>query len=135
MRPRSPAMPLTTGLPNPGTARSEAAASTVAGNRVPVAAQFLALSDHPGLAIWSSVFIRVGDGTRGRRNSGSRLVMETPRFHNTLRNAQGERGSHNGVPQTGGNPRCDRDVLRRVRPFVLTASFVEDARMAKKRKI
>jgi len=73
-------------LPNPGTARSEAAASTVAGNRVPVAAQFLALSDHPGLDL-VVVFIRVGDGTGGRRNSGSRLVMEMPRFHNTLRNA------------------------------------------------
>jgi hypothetical protein len=110
---------------------SEAAASALAGNRVPVAAQLLALSDHPGLDL-VVVFIRVGDGTGGP-NSGSRLMMEMPRFHNTLRNVQDKRGSPDGG---SANRREPSDVIARSRraTLVLTESFVEETRMAKKRK-
>jgi hypothetical protein len=58
---------------------------------VPVAARLLTLPDHPGLDL-VVVFIRVGDGAGGH-DSGSGLVMEIPRFHDTLRNAPAKRGA------------------------------------------
>jgi hypothetical protein len=57
---------------------------------MPIAAQLLTLTYHPGLDL--VVFIREGDGAGGSQ-SGSEAVVEMPRFHNTLHNTQGKRGA------------------------------------------
>jgi uncharacterized protein DUF6496 len=67
---------------------------------VPVAAQLLTLTYHPGLDL-VVVFIREGDGAGGCY-SGSGLVMEMPRFHETrsaTREANAARTT--AVPQSG----------------------------------
>jgi hypothetical protein len=66
---------------------------------MPVAAQLLTLTDHPGLDL-VLVFIRECDGAAGGY-SGSGLMMEMPRFHDTLRNTQAKRGADNGGSAIG----------------------------------
>ena len=69
---------------------------------MPIAAQLLTLTDHPGLDL-IVVFVRVGDGTDGR-HSRSGLVMEMPRFHDTLRNTPAKRGADDGGSSSGKEP-------------------------------
>jgi hypothetical protein len=113
-------------------AQASEAVAGLATDRAPLAARLLTLADHPGLDL-VVVFIREGDGAGGG-HSGPGLVMEMPRLHKLSPQPRSKRGADDGVPQSGGNPRVRSHVLRRVRPFVLTASFVEEAHMAKKRK-
>jgi hypothetical protein len=70
---------------------------------VPVAARLLTLTDHPGLDL-VVVVVRVGDGAAGGSYSGSGLVMEMPRFHDTLRNTRGKRGADNRGSAIGREP-------------------------------
>src|SRR4029434_3741043 len=58
-----------------------------------------------------------------------------PRLHETrsaTREANAARMT--AVPQSGGTLTCDRTFSAGCDPFVLTASIVEETRMAKKRK-
>jgi len=92
-------------------AQASAAIPDLAHNRVPVAARLVTLTDHPGLEL-VVVFIRVGDRA-GNRNSGSGLVMEMPRFHDTLRNTPAKRGADDGSSGIGREP---ADVIVRSPP-------------------
>jgi hypothetical protein len=60
------------------------------------------LTDHPGFEL-VVVFIREGDGAGGN-HSGSGLVMEMPRFHDTLRNTRDKRGVDDGSSAIGREP-------------------------------
>jgi hypothetical protein len=99
---------------------------------VPVAARLLTLTDHPGLDL--VVFIRERDRAGGN-HSGWGLVMEMPRFHDRLRNTRGKRGADNrGSSNREGTLTFDRTFSAGCDAFVSAASFLEEARMAKKRK-
>jgi hypothetical protein len=66
---------------------------------VPVAAWLLTLADHPGLNR-IVVLNSVGDAAQGC-HARSGLVMEMPRFHDTLRNARTNAARMTAVPQSG----------------------------------
>jgi hypothetical protein len=85
-------------------AESSEAAPGLPSNRVPVAAQLLTLTYHPGLDL-VVVFIRIreGDGARGS-HSGSGMVVEMPRLHKHSPQHPKQRDADEGGSAIGREP-------------------------------